>query len=124
MGSAVRDVLRHHSGALGRIRTCGTRFRKPTIGRVWRGGDLHICAYLGVLSHSSTRSAHGQRPTWRTDTRARRRLETRTFGKRILFTNRDAWTTADVVAAYRRTGDGWQTRINADLRKARKLKAG
>lgn len=31
---------------------------------------------------------------------------------------------ADVLAAYRRTGPGWQTRINADLRKARKLKAG
>ena len=31
---------------------------------------------------------------------------------------------ADVLAAYRRTGAGWQTRINADLRKARKLKAG
>ncbi len=31
---------------------------------------------------------------------------------------------ADVVEAYRKTGDGWQTRINADLRKARKLKAG
>ena len=31
---------------------------------------------------------------------------------------------ADVVAAYRRTGRGWQTRINTDLRKARKLKAG
>jgi uncharacterized protein (DUF4415 family) len=31
---------------------------------------------------------------------------------------------ADVLAAYRKTGDGWQTRINADLRKARKLKAG
>jgi uncharacterized protein (DUF4415 family) len=28
----------------------------------------------------------------------------------------------DVLAAYRKTGDGWQTRINADLRKAaRKL---
>ena len=26
--------------------------------------------------------------------------------------------------AYRKTGAGWQTRINADLRKARKLKAG
>lgn len=31
---------------------------------------------------------------------------------------------ADVLASYRETGDGWQTRINADLRKARKLKAG
>jgi uncharacterized protein (DUF4415 family) len=31
---------------------------------------------------------------------------------------------ADVIAAYRATGEGWQTRINADLRKARKLKTG
>ncbi len=31
---------------------------------------------------------------------------------------------ADVLAAYRKTGVGWQTRINADLRKARKLKVG
>lgn len=31
---------------------------------------------------------------------------------------------ADVLAAYRKTGDGWQTRINEDLRKARKLKVG
>lgn len=31
---------------------------------------------------------------------------------------------ADILAAYRETGEGWQTRINADLRKARKLKAG
>ncbi|RDV04780.1 BrnA antitoxin family protein [Undibacter mobilis] len=31
---------------------------------------------------------------------------------------------ADVLAAYRATGAGWQTRMNADLRKARKLKAG
>jgi uncharacterized protein (DUF4415 family) len=31
---------------------------------------------------------------------------------------------ADVLAAYRKTGVGWQTRINEDLRKARKLKVG
>jgi uncharacterized protein (DUF4415 family) len=30
----------------------------------------------------------------------------------------------DVVQAYRETGEGWQTRINADLRRARKLGAG
>jgi transposase len=41
------------------------------------------------------------RLSWRTDTRARARLETRLFGKRILFTNRDTWPIADVVAAYR-----------------------
>jgi uncharacterized protein (DUF4415 family) len=27
----------------------------------------------------------------------------------------------DVVEAYRKSGEGWQTRINADLRRARKL---
>ena len=31
---------------------------------------------------------------------------------------------ADVLAAYLKIGDVWQARINADLRKARKLKAG
>ncbi|HZD01196.1 MAG TPA: IS1634 family transposase [Actinomycetes bacterium] len=41
------------------------------------------------------------RLTWRTDTRARNRLQQRSFGKRILFTNRDDWPVADVVAAYR-----------------------
>lgn len=30
----------------------------------------------------------------------------------------------DILAAYRKTGRGWQTRINADLRKAAKKLAG
>jgi len=30
----------------------------------------------------------------------------------------------DVLAAYRKTGSGWQTRINADLRKAARKLAG
>lgn len=30
----------------------------------------------------------------------------------------------DILAAYRKTGSGWQTRINADLRKAAKKLAG
>jgi transposase len=41
------------------------------------------------------------RLTWRTDHNARKRLEDRIFGKRILFTNRTQWPAADVVAAYR-----------------------
>jgi len=41
------------------------------------------------------------RLTFRTNTRARTKLEDSLFGKRILFTNRDDWTTADVVAGYR-----------------------
>ncbi len=42
---------------------------------------------------------------WRTDARARRRLEDEIFGKRILFTNRNHWPVADVVAAYRTQPD-------------------
>nr|WP_279627392.1 IS1634 family transposase [Mycobacterium nebraskense] len=41
------------------------------------------------------------RLTWRTEQNARKKLEDRIFGKRILFTNRDTWSVADVVAAYR-----------------------
>jgi transposase len=44
------------------------------------------------------------RLTWRTDTKARKHLEQRLFGKRILFTNRD-WPVPDVVAAYRSLSD-------------------
>ena len=40
------------------------------------------------------------RLAWRSDPRARARLEARLFGKRILFTNRD-WPVPDIVAAYR-----------------------
>ena len=41
------------------------------------------------------------RLSWRVDSRARARLEERLFGKRILFTNREHWPAAEVVAAYR-----------------------
>ena len=41
------------------------------------------------------------RLSWRTNHHARTKLEDRLFGKRILFTNRDRWPVADVVAAYR-----------------------
>lgn len=43
----------------------------------------------------------GLRLTFGVDARARAKLERTLFGKRILFTNRDDWTTADVVAGYR-----------------------
>jgi transposase len=46
-----------------------------------------------------------RRLTWTTDRRARQRLEDEIFGKRILFTNRDHWSVAEVVAAYRSQSD-------------------
>ena len=53
-----------------------------------------------------TTTLTGERPTdlrlaFTVDAAARKALETRLFGKRILFTNRDSWAVAEVVAAYR-----------------------
>lgn len=41
------------------------------------------------------------RLAWQVDARARRELETEVFGKRVLITDREDWTIADVVAGYR-----------------------
>jgi hypothetical protein len=57
------------------------------------------------------------RLTWHTDPRARKRLETRLFGKRILFTNRDTWTPAEVVAGYRS-----QNQVEAGFRQMKDVK--
>jgi transposase len=43
--------------------------------------------------------------SWHIDDQARQALETEIFGKRILFTDRDDWPIADVVAAYRSQAD-------------------
>ncbi|MDN5771950.1 MAG: IS1634 family transposase [Microlunatus sp.] len=58
------------------------------------------------VSQVLTPSLTGDEPaelrlSWYADTRARQRLEERIFGKRILFTNRENWSAAEVVAAYR-----------------------
>lgn len=54
-----------------------------------------------ILTVTLTGTAPAElRLAFRTNTRARTRLENHIFGKRILFTNRD-WPTAEIVAAYR-----------------------
>ncbi len=45
------------------------------------------------------------RLSWHVDAAARHELETEIFGKRILITNRDQWSTAEVVAGYRSQSD-------------------
>jgi transposase len=45
------------------------------------------------------------RLTWRIDPTARKTLETEIFGKRLLVTDHDRWTTAEVVAGYRSQND-------------------
>ena len=47
----------------------------------------------------------GLRLTWHTDQQARQALEAEYFGKRILFTDRHDWPTAEVIAAYRSQAD-------------------
>jgi transposase len=52
----------------------------------------------------------GQKPaemrlTWKIDKAARKALETEMFGKRLLVTDHDDWTTAEIVAGYRSQND-------------------
>ena len=51
------------------------------------------------------------RLSWATDDKALAQLENELFGKRILFTDRDEWTIAQVVAGYRS-----QSHVEADFR--------
>ena len=50
-------------------------------------------------------TATEHRLSWRIDTRARAKLTTEVFGKRILITDREDWTVAEVVAGYRSQSD-------------------
>jgi transposase len=53
---------------------------------------------------TGTRPA-GLRLSWHLDRQARQALETEIFGKRILFTDRDNWPAAEVIAACRSVAD-------------------
>ena len=74
------------------------------------------------VSEVITVTLTGEKPaelrlTWRTNTRARKRLEHKLFGKRILFTNRDHWPTVEVVAAYRS-----QNQVESGFRQMKDIK--
>ncbi len=57
------------------------------------------------------------RLTFRVDTKARDALEAEIFGKRVLFTDRDEWSIADVVGAYRS-----QHHVESDFRQMKDRK--
>jgi len=68
------------------------------------------------VSRVVTWSLAGERPAalrlaWAIDVAARRALEEESFGKRVLFTDRQDWPVAQVVAAYRS-----QAEVEADFR--------
>jgi transposase len=78
-----------------------TRRQRPAV----EAEVARICADRWV-SRVLTTTLTGERPAslrldWQLDTQARQALEAELFGKRILFTDRTDWTTAQVVAAYR-----------------------
>jgi transposase len=57
------------------------------------------------------------RLTWRSNQRAKTALAEELFGKRVVFTDRDEWSTADVVAGYRS-----QFEVEADFRQMKDRK--
>src|SRR6266536_3548440 len=94
--------------AQGRLAELGARLARGRTRRDRGAVEHQITTILGprwvaeVIGATLTGDAPATlRLSWHTDQAARRRLERRIFGKRILFTNRDEWTTAEVVAAYR-----------------------
>lgn len=90
-------------------------------GRTRRGRDAVEAEINQILaprwvSHVITTTLTGDTPTtmrltWNIDTAARRVLEAEQFGKRILFTDRDHWSHAQVIAGYRS-----QSEVEADFR--------
>ena len=80
----------------------GSRHRRDTQATL---GERNRHRHLGRRGPSTFRL------TWRTNQTARKRLEDRIFGKRILFTNRDTWSVGDVVAAY-----GSESEVEAGFR--------
>ncbi len=68
------------------------------------------------LSRTITTTLTGKSPTelhltWHTNQQARTELEDELFGKRILFTDRNEWTLAAIIAGYRS-----QSEVEADFR--------
>jgi hypothetical protein len=77
-----------------------------------RGGRTAVEAEIATIckprwvAEVLTTTLTGEQPanlrlSFTIDAAAHKKLETRLFGKRILFTNRDTWPVTDVVAAYR-----------------------
>jgi hypothetical protein len=92
------------SQGIGRAATESKQYAHPPPRASPRRQCHEICVSGGsnVLTTTLTGADPAElRLTWRTDQRARKRLEDRIFGKRILFTNREHWPVGDVVAAYR-----------------------
>lgn len=98
---ALRQLI-ELQGRLGRGRT-----RKTATGIRKEIDQILAPRWLGrIITATITGDTPAtRRVDWHIDTDAQQRLEDEYFGKRILFTNRNDWTTADVVASYRSQSD-------------------
>jgi transposase len=127
LGADRRVILTHSEGfhlrqargfeqtlakARRRLATLQARLARGRTRRPRQAVEAEIAEILRPrwLSRVITWSLAGQKPTslrlhWRTDPAAKRQLATELFGKRILFTDREDWPLAEVVAAYRAQAD-------------------
>jgi transposase len=127
LGADRRVILTHSEGfhlrqargfeqtlakARRRLATLQARLARGRTRRPRQAVEAEIAEILRPrwLSRVITWSLAGQKPAslrlhWRTDPAAKRQLATDLFGKRILFTDREDWPLAEVVAAYRAQAD-------------------
>ena len=127
LGADRRVILTHSEGfhlrqargfeqtlakARRRLATLQARLARGRTRRPRQAVEAEIAEILRPrwLSRVITWSLAGQEPAslrlhWRTDPAAKRQLATELFGKRILFTDREDWPLAEVVAAYRSQAD-------------------
>jgi transposase len=127
LGADRRVILTHSEGfhlrqargfeqtlakASRRLATLQARLARGRTRRPRQAVEAEIAEILRPrwLSRVITWSLAGQKPAslrlhWRTDPAAKRQLATDLFGKRILFTDREDWPLAEVVAAYRAQAD-------------------
>jgi transposase len=108
----VRGFEQTLAKARRRLATLQARLARGRTRRPRQAVEAEITDILNPrwLSRVITWQLAGDRPaslrlSWHTDPAARRRLEREVFGKRLLFTDREDWPVAEVVAAYRSQAD-------------------
>jgi transposase len=108
----VRGFEQTLATARRRLATLQARLARGRTRRPRQAVEAEITGVLKPrwLSRVITWQLAGEEPaslrlSWHTDPAARRRLEAEVFGKRILFTDREDWPVAEVVAAYRSQAD-------------------
>jgi transposase len=108
----VRGFEQTLAKARRRLATLQARLARGRTRRPRQAVEAEIADILNPrwLSRVITWQLAGEEPAslrlrWRTDPAAKRRLAREVFGKRLLFTDRQDWPLAEVVAAYRSQAD-------------------